>query len=146
MKKIKLEDMRIDQRKLLLVRSAERMAQARARAAAAATSPPSPVKEPSTPKATLSAPDVVSPSTPLSGARSPLHPSLPAKPGLTPSKTDDASSVRPPAVTPAPAPVPVVVTVPTSALVATASPAPTALPPDDQINRLEEVRFSLCVY
>src|ERR1700734_4334828 len=87
-KKIKLEDARIDQRKKALARTSERIAQARAKANA--TSTPLPVKEPATPKeTTVSALEAakhevsstLSPSTPLSGARSPLHPSLPAKPG-----------------------------------------------------------------
>jgi THO complex subunit 1 len=146
-----LEDARIDQRKKALARTSERIAQARAKANA--TSTPLPVKEPATPKeTTVSALEAakhevsstLSPSTPLSGARSPLHPSLPAKPGAsaTPSKPI-SSHETPTKAVPTPASAPTPTAAPAAAAVAAApSPAPAAPPTDDQIARLEEVGTS----
>lgn len=125
--------MRIAQRKSLLIKQAERMAQARAKATAAAMTP-EPVKEPSTPKSTLSAMDVGSPPKSLSEARSPLHHPLPTKPGVSQTKNEDSPSTKSIAAT---AVVPA--TPPPTTSVSAPPPAPTALPPDDQINKLEEV-------
>jgi hypothetical protein len=148
-KKIKLEDARIDQRKKALARASERIAQARAKANAAST--PSPVKEPAAPKeSALSAPEAakpdapstLSPSTPLSGARSPLHPSLPAKPGATAVQSKSGSSQEaPPKATPAltPASTPTLTSAPATVVAAASSPGPAAPPVDEQIARLEEV-------
>ncbi|KAF7971519.1 hypothetical protein HWV62_20914 [Athelia sp. TMB] len=137
-KKIKLEDMRITQRKTFLSKQAERVAQARAKAAAAAAAPPSPAKEPGTPKATtLSATDVGSPSAPLSGARSPLQHPLPAKPLITPAKAEDGPSGKPIVATPLAVPT-ATATPPSHVPVPTPPPAATSLPPDDQINKYEE--------
>jgi THO complex subunit 1 len=107
----------------------------------------SPVKDSVPPKETavleVIKPEVsstLSPATNLSGARSPLHPSLPAKPGVTPSsKPTSSQDVAPVKATPttaiaAPSPTPV----PTPAPAAAPSPAPLAPPVDDQIARLEE--------
>lgn len=160
-KKIKLEDARIDQRKKTLARTAERIALAKAKASAAAIAvpapvpaPASPIKEPATPKETnaplpdAAKPDIsmnLSPSTLLSGGRSPLHPSLPAKPGLTSplAKPTSAQELPPakPAAVPSPAPTPVQAPVPSVPAPVAPSPVPVALPADDQINRLEEVRL-----
>lgn len=149
-KKIKLEDVRIDQRKKALARTSERIAQARAKANAAASTP-SPVKEPAAPKESVltmpeatkpDAPSTLSPSTPLSGARSPLHPSLPAKPGATAISSKSGSSQEaPPKATPAATSTstPTLTSAPATAVAAASSPGPTASPVDEQIARLEEV-------
>jgi THO complex subunit 1 len=136
-KKIKLEDARIDQRKKALARVSERIIQARAKANAASTS--SPIKEPretalAAPEALKSeAPSTLSPSVPLSEARSPLHPSLPAKPGAAaiPSKSGSPQET--------PAPAPNLTSAPPAVVAAASSPVPPAPPADEQIARLEEV-------
>jgi len=105
----------------------------------------SPVKEPATP--TLSAPEVKHEAsstllllTPLSGARSPLHPSLPAKPGITSSKSSSTPEISAKtALTPARVPTPTPIGA--STVAAAPSPTPIAPPTDDQIARLEEVSF-----
>ena len=139
-KKIKLEDVRIDQRKKVLIRMAERRVQARAKVDASTI--PSPVKEPVTLKEpTLStseevkheAASTLSSSTPLSGARSPLHPSLPAKPGATSTPSKSIPSQESSKITPTPTPA--------APIPAGHSPAPTVVTTDDQITRLEEVIF-----
>jgi hypothetical protein len=134
-KKIKLEDNKIEMRKKTLARQAERIAAARAKAAAATTGT-------STPGAQENAVEQTKPATSATTAGGPLHPSLPAKPGsASPPKASEASQAQPtptltpptpapapsdPAPTPAPAPAPA---------------APVITPSDEQILKLEEVIF-----
>ena len=132
-KKIKLEDNRIEMRKKTLARQAERIATARAKAVAAVTGA-------STTQET--AVEQTKPVTSATATGSPLHPSLPAKPGLASSSKASESSQAQPMPTPTtPTPVPA----PTER-VPTPVPAP-AIPPvttpqDEQILKLEEVTVS----
>ncbi|TFK41974.1 THO complex subunit 1 transcription elongation factor-domain-containing protein [Crucibulum laeve] len=144
-KKIKQEDARTEMRKTTLMKTAQRLADARAKATAAAkpSEPPSEDKESTAPMAMetstsssdstlLAAPQPVS-----NPGSSPLHPSLPAKPG-SPSKAVESSA--------SPAPAPAVsaqlAPTPTPALAPAAAPTPAPvvlqLPADDQINKFEE--------
>ena len=149
MKKIKLEDGKIALRK----RRLEKIA-ALAKAKAVANPPPPPTivvtpdvssaikVESSAPRpdptpSTLGAPR---PSTGLSN--SPLHPSLPPKPG-SPSKPISLSQ-EPPKIAPtttnvAPAP-------PTPAAAATSAPAPVSIPVDDEIAKYEDVSSRIVQY
>ena len=143
-------------RKKALTRQAERIAQARAKATAAAANPVSEAKEavvPTTPAAVDAARTAAS-----TGDQNLLmHPSLPAKPVTSPklagapgtalvSSPTPVQAPLPPPVIPAPTPAPAV-TAPSAPSVlmpaATPTPAPVqpALPPDDQILKLEEVSF-----
>ncbi|KAI9432083.1 THO complex subunit 1 transcription elongation factor-domain-containing protein [Lactarius indigo] len=134
-KKIKLEDNRIEMRKKTLARQAERVAAARAKAAATSAA--------STPGTQESAPESTKPaiptSTPTPVAGSPLHPSLPAKPGAAPENAQAPPTSSPaPAPTP-PAPAPAPATTPAAPeRVATPAPVPIPIPPDEQITKLEE--------
>ncbi|KAF8131614.1 THO complex subunit 1 transcription elongation factor-domain-containing protein [Boletus edulis] len=78
-KKIKQEDARMEMRKKTLAKTAERIAQARAKAAAQATEGPTPSQE------IAAEPAKVEPITaaPPPVAGSPIHPSLPPKPGTS---------------------------------------------------------------
>jgi hypothetical protein len=142
-KKIKQEDARIELRKRNLAKTAERLALAQAKVAAAKAAVTAETKETvpsaSTSAETLSTPRPSVGSNPMS---SPLHPSLPPKPGspVKPSLSQDTARNA----TPAPA-VPVI-----AAPVPTPSPAPTPTPtlaptialPDEQISKFEEVSSS----
>ncbi|KAH9983882.1 hypothetical protein BJV77DRAFT_1062321 [Russula vinacea] len=126
-KKIKIEDNRIEMRKKTLARQAERIATARAKAVAAVTGT-STTQETTVEQTKLS--------TPATAAGSPLHPSLPAKPGsASPSKTSESSQTQPTptATTPTPVPAP-------TERVPTPAPAtpPVTTPTDEQILKLEE--------
>ncbi|KAH8992904.1 THO complex subunit 1 transcription elongation factor-domain-containing protein [Lactarius akahatsu] len=136
-KKIKLEDNRIEMRKKILARQAERVAAARAKAAATSASTPN--TQENAPESTKSS---TSPSTPTPVVGSPLHPSLPAKPGpRSPTKAPENGQAP---LTPSPAPTPTP-PAPAAAMtpaaperVATPAPAPIPTPPDEQITKLEE--------
>ncbi|KAH7927255.1 UDP-glucose 4-epimerase [Leucogyrophana mollusca] len=147
-KKVKQEDARIDMRKKTLARNAERIAQARVKAAAppkelAALEPlsqeiPTPVSD--TLKADQS---LITPRPIPSATSSPLHPSLPAKPGSSPSKSISDAGTSSPAqpVVPVPAPVPALSLGAAPAPVTAPSPAPRpapAPPTDDQILKFQE--------
>lgn len=154
-KKIKLEDARIDQRRKTLLKTAERIALAKAKAAqakAAASSPAptsSPAKEPPAENTNPAAASIETPSSStlsptsalVSEAKSPLlHPSLPAKPGVS-SPAPETATVKP-AASPATPATPASVPLPAIASPApVVAPPPVTLPPDEQINRLEEVRL-----
>jgi hypothetical protein len=123
-KDIQREDMRIDIRKKNLSRTAERLARTRA------SNPSS--QPPLTPSLmaehvsseTLSTPTPVRPSV----VSSPIHPSLPPKPGSSPrvpTLSQESNKVASPVPTPARAPSPQAKSIPT--------------PPDDQILKFEEV-------
>ncbi|KAG6332420.1 hypothetical protein ID866_6671 [Astraeus odoratus] len=143
-KKVKQEDARIDMRKKALARTAERMAQARAKAAAAAAAassiPPStdlltsaPLSQESGPPTADAAKPEASPQPVVASVASPMHPSLPPKPStaippsmpaapetgatLVPSSTSTAA-----AGTPRPSP----------------GPAAPAQPVDEQLQKYEE--------
>ncbi|KAH9056853.1 hypothetical protein EDB87DRAFT_1675852 [Lactarius vividus] len=138
-KKTKLEDNRIEMRKKTLARQAERVAAARAKATATSASTPSTQEN-----ALESTKPPTSASTPTPAAGSPLHPSLPAKPGPpSPTKAPEnaqAPLTPSPAPTPTPpAPAPAPATIPAAPeRVATPAPAPVPTPPDEQITKLEE--------
>ena len=103
-KKIKQEDLRIEMRRKMLIKQAERIAQARAKAQQAAAPKEGAASTPNLSAAANSSP--TSPAIPSStsassqdGLKPPgtptlLHPSLPAKPGSTPSENAGASPVR----------------------------------------------------
>ncbi|KAI0275419.1 THO complex subunit 1 transcription elongation factor-domain-containing protein [Gloeopeniophorella convolvens] len=141
-KKIKLEDTRIEMRKKALARQAERIAAARAKAAAAAAAPPPAL---STQESSVAAAEQGKPATPTpTPAGSQMHPSLPAKPGSaggsepSPSQSQSQPTPTPPPATPTPAtPAPAT---PAAERVSTPAPAPppVATPPDEQIAKLEE--------
>ena len=142
-KKIKQEDARMDMRKRNLARAAERIAQAKAKAAAAAkaeeeaaTNKPLESSTPAPVDATLPV------SRPINAPASPLHPSLPPKPGSSPSKLPlsqdvvmkDATTVATPSIeTAAPTPPPA------SSQAPLAPSEPTKPPVDEQLLKLEEV-------
>lgn len=159
-KKIKQEDARIELRKKTLTKTAERLAQAQAKAAAAKAAtlvpPTNDNKEPS-PAASKDSPMDVSSTAPHSprpvngpasgSASSPLHPSLPPKPGSPikpPSSSQESGKILPPtspAPGPAPAPAPVVVVTPPSASMPSAVgsvPVPAPIT-DKEIIKFEEV-------
>jgi len=139
-KKTKLEDNRIEMRKKTLARQIERIAAARAKAAATSASTPTSTQE-NAAESTKPA-NSTSTSTPASG--SPLHPSLPAKPGSGSSSKAPENAQAQPALSPAPTPTPpapVPAPAPTPVAperVATPAPAPISIPPDEQILKLEE--------
>ncbi|KAI0040660.1 UDP-glucose 4-epimerase [Auriscalpium vulgare] len=157
-KKAKLEDNRIEMRRKTLTRQAERVAAARAKAAAAAVAPPAP--PPAEPAADGPAPAPMavdaSPSraaAPPPAGSPPLHPSLPARPGSTntsprpapaAAQPHAAASIPAPIAEPVPAPAAVPAPAPVAApseassVTTPAPPPPIVLPPDDQINKLEE--------
>ncbi|KAG5652065.1 hypothetical protein H0H81_006420 [Sphagnurus paluster] len=176
-KKIKLEDHRIEMRKKTLARMAERKAAALAAHAAKSAAPSPaptaetesstrlvPVKAPealtSTPSITLvpmdTSPVIPAPSLaaprPVSAVGSPLHPSLPPKPGSSPIKPAPTPSqdLAKPAIlapgvpivevsTPASAPTPEAPTpAPIAPPVPVATPAPPEAKPDEQVLKLEE--------
>jgi hypothetical protein len=132
-KKIKLEDTRIEMRREAFARQAERVAAARAKAAAVGT----PTSTPGSHEAAVD-PNKSSASAASGG----LHPSLPAKPGSSsPSKESEPSQAQPtPTPTsPKPAPAPTErVPTPTPAAAAPA-PVTTAPAADEHILKLEEV-------
>ncbi|KAF5385338.1 hypothetical protein D9615_001035 [Tricholomella constricta] len=122
-KKIKLENHRIEMRKRALGKQAERRAAAEAAKSAAAS--PAPEKEPSVSPVKTQEPSTPTPSDTLSAPRpisagSPLHPSLPAKPGLSPVKLSSTPSSEDVVESTTPAP-------PTAVPVLTVSPAPTPI-------------------
>ncbi|KAJ8586500.1 UDP-glucose 4-epimerase [Rhizopogon salebrosus TDB-379] len=153
-KKVKQEDARIDMRRKQLMKNAERLAQARAKAAAAtiALQESTALQETPTAAPTLipvTETKVEPPITSLSA--SPLHPSLPPKPGTAPVKlladAGASSPARPPStVTPAPVssaiaaptPIPTPVAVPASETTPAVVPPPAPPLTDDQITRFEE--------
>ncbi|KAG1742719.1 THO complex subunit 1 transcription elongation factor-domain-containing protein [Suillus paluster] len=129
-KKVKQEDARIELRRKQLTKNAERLAQARAKAAAAAASQESTAPQ-ETPAPALPPAEPTKVEPPPAAASSPLHPSLPPKPGSSPMKSF-AEIVAP---TPTPTPV---VSAPEASPAAVPSPAPSLT--DDQIARYEENR------
>ncbi|EEB98296.1 hypothetical protein MPER_02223, partial [Moniliophthora perniciosa FA553] len=127
MKKIDLENRRIEMRTRTLRQQMERReAQAAALKAKAAAEAEAETK----PSADTLTPTPSSSQNQTQSSASPLHPSLPAKPSSEPASAD----IKPPketppkesSVLPAPAPAPA------------PAPVPTPLPPDDQIMRSEE--------
>jgi hypothetical protein len=139
-KKIKLEDNRIEMRKKTLARQAERIATARAKTAATSTGTPGPTTQ-------ETAVDQTKPATPATTTGSPLHPSLPAKPGsASPSKASESSQAQSTPTPTTPTPIPTQterIPTPTPAP-APATPQPlVTTPPDEQILKLEEVTFHL---
>ena len=147
-KKIKQEDARMDMRKRNLARAAERIAQAKAKAAAAAKVEEDAV---TTKILELSTPVPADATLPVSRLintpASPLHPSLPPKPGSSPSKSlpsqdvvmKDATTVA----TPLPSIEMVAATPPASSQAPPAHSEPTKPPVDEQLLKLEEVRKAL---
>jgi hypothetical protein len=130
-KKVKLEDNKIEIRQKTLARQAERIAAARAKAA---TGTPMPNAQETTAEQAKTAT-----SAPATGGS--LHPSLPAKPGSTSSAKAPPESQAQPTPTPTPPP-------PTPAPVVSErlpTPAPVTTPPDEQILKLEEVMSLLHV-
>ena len=135
-KKIKFEDNRIEMRKKTLARQAERLATARAKTAATSTGTPGPTTQ-------ETAVEQTKPATSATTTGSPLHPSLPAKPGSSsPSKASESPQAQ---ATPTPttqSPVPAQterIPTPTPAPASATPPVPT--PTDEQILKLEEVTF-----
>lgn len=145
-KKIKQEDARIEMRKKTLAKNAERIAQARAKAAAAAaqassaTEAPALLQEVSTTTTTTTAePSSAAPQSAQPVAGSPLHPSLPPKPGT--SVPARVAGTEGPSNTPAlaaPVPIPPAPATTTPAPSSTPAPAPST---DEQILKLEDVRI-----
>ncbi|KDQ51135.1 hypothetical protein JAAARDRAFT_41403 [Jaapia argillacea MUCL 33604] len=166
-KKIKQEDARIEIRRKALAKTAERLAQARAKAGAASkaaspapSQPPAASSQPTTSDSqeststvsTIPASQPQPPSAPRSTISTvpatsppPLHPSLPPKPNS--ALADVPTSTSTPAPVPTPAPTPVVAAAsqppPAPAIAAPlARPTPTAPPTppvsDEQITRHEE--------
>lgn len=141
-KKIKLEDNRIEMRKKTLARQAERITTVRAQTTATSSGTPGPTTQ-------ETAVDQTKPATSATVTDSPLHPSLPAKPGsASPSKASESSQAQstPTPTTPTPMPTqteriptPTPTPAPTPA-VAPATP-PVTTPLDGQILKLEEVTF-----
>ena len=117
-------------RKKTLARQAERIATARAKAVATVTST-------STTQETVV--EQTKPATTATAAGSPLHPSLPAKPGsASPSKSSESSQAQPTPAPTTPTPVPAPTEhVPTPAPAPATTPA--TVPSDEQILKLEEV-------
>ncbi|KAH7916389.1 THO complex subunit 1 transcription elongation factor-domain-containing protein [Hygrophoropsis aurantiaca] len=145
-KKVKQEDARIDMRRKALARNAERIAQARAKAAPPKEMAPLPAIPPEIPAASS---DELKVEQPVVAPRpiattSPLHPSLPAKPGSSPSKPIPEAGAASPIRAVVPISVPPSVPAPSalSAPVPAPSPAPPpstpTLPTDDQILKFEE--------
>ncbi|KAI6154052.1 THO complex subunit 1 transcription elongation factor-domain-containing protein [Pisolithus tinctorius] len=127
-KKIKQEDARIDMRKRTLARTAERIAQARAKAAAsnqpaAESATPAPVSQDAQPPITEANKPEMSPHPPSTAVASPAHPSLPPKPSTTtvPSATPALPATATATSTPVPAPAQV-----------------SAPPVDEQVQKFEE--------
>ncbi|KIO06973.1 hypothetical protein M404DRAFT_137213 [Pisolithus tinctorius Marx 270] len=127
-KKIKQEDARIDMRKRTLARTAERIAQARAKAAAsnqpaAESATPAPVSQDAQPPITEANKPEMSPHPPSTAVTSPAHPSLPPKPSTTtvPSATPALPATATATSTPVPAPAQV-----------------SAPPVDEQVQKFEE--------
>ncbi|KAG2022699.1 UDP-glucose epimerase [Coprinopsis cinerea AmutBmut pab1-1] len=139
-KQLKRYDAQIEMRKRQLAMAAERVAKAQARAAAAkaAAAPPAPAPAP-TPSEKPEGkqePELAAPKPVPAAGNSPLHPSLPPKPGspVKPSPSQEA----PKAATPAPA-------APTPTPSAPA-PSPFVPPPpttDPQIKKFEEDKLRL---
>ncbi|RPD64553.1 hypothetical protein L227DRAFT_649768 [Lentinus tigrinus ALCF2SS1-6] len=145
-RKIKQEDARIDMRKKMLTKQAERIAQARTKAAALKEGAPAPG---------LSLPAVATP-TPAStvlpssasassqdglkapGTPTPLHPSLPAKPGTTPVPGESAAASPARISTPNPPPAAPATPTPAPPPTPATEPAPIVLPPDEQLMKYEE--------
>lgn len=145
MKKIKQEDARIEMRKKTLAKNAERIAQARAKAAAAQATPATEALTLSQEVLTTTAePTKVEP---LSAAPpsaqlitgSPIHPSLPPKPGTSvPARVPgtEGPSIAPAVAAPAPAPPVPATTIPAPS--SAPAPAPST---DEQTLKLEDVRI-----
>ncbi|KAI6012615.1 THO complex subunit 1 transcription elongation factor-domain-containing protein [Pisolithus orientalis] len=127
-KKIKQEDARIDMRKRTLARTAERIAQARAKAAAsnqpaAESAAPAPVSQDAQPSITEANKPEMSPHPPSTAVASPAHPSLPPKPSTT--TVPSAAPALPATATATPTPIP--------------APAQVSAPPvDEQVQKFEE--------
>jgi len=128
-KKIKIEDAKIENRKKQLAKAAERIAAARAKAAVAASPAPAAIPQESVSSPVPTGPRAIATSS-APPATPPLHPSLPAKPGTAPSRPPPAPV---PEATPPPvaAPVPIPVVTPVSVV-------EVAPPPDDLIIQYEE--------
>ncbi|KAF8559888.1 UDP-glucose 4-epimerase [Imleria badia] len=130
-KKIKQEDARIEMRKKTLAKNAERIAQARAKAAAAATDALTFSQEA---ESTKVEPPSAAPPSAQAVAGSPIHPSLPPKPGTSvPARVPGTEAPAVATPTPAP-PVPLPPTT-TSAPSSAPAPAPST---DEQILKLED--------
>lgn len=132
-KKIKLEDNRIEMRKKTLARQAERIATARAKTAATSTDTPGPTTQ-------ETAVEQTKPATPATTTGSPLHPSLPAKPGsASPSKSSESSQAQPTPTPTTPTPVPAQTErIPTPTPAPAPATPPVSAPSDEQILKLEE--------
>ncbi|KAI0694426.1 hypothetical protein BC835DRAFT_1486299 [Cytidiella melzeri] len=122
-KKIKIEDAKIENRRKQLAKAAERTAASRAKAAVVATASSAPVTGPK--------PTAIIPASSAPPATLSLHPSLPAKPGTAPARP-------PPPVASEPGPTPIIAPTPIPA----PAPAPAVVevvpPPDDLITQYEE--------
>ncbi|KAG6901723.1 hypothetical protein C0995_008691 [Termitomyces sp. Mi166 len=135
LKKVKMEDQRIELRKKTLAQ--KRLAEQKRALPPPKKEETSPMKEePLTPKPSTPAPsDTLAPPQPMNVTGSPLHPSLPAKPGSTPRKLSPSQDVEmseasaAPVPTPTPAPAPEAVP---------AEPKPVEIPPDPLISKYEE--------
>ncbi len=129
------------------MKQAERIAQARAKAAALKEGATGPGLPAAANTAASAAPPAVPSSTSASsqdglkapGTPTPLHPSLPAKPGTTPVPGESAAAS--PARVSTPNPPPAAPATPTPPALAPEA-APIVLPPDEQIMKYEEVRIS----
>ncbi|OJA18064.1 hypothetical protein AZE42_05422 [Rhizopogon vesiculosus] len=162
-KKVKQEDARIEMRRKQLMKNAERLAQARAKAAAAiaeSTGPSTATQETPAPAPTpipAAETKVEPPTTSLPALlavpgipSSPLHPSLPPKPGSSPIKPLTEAGATSPPSTAAPAPPSSMIAAPTptpaaasasastSETISAAVPSPAPPLTDDQITRFEE--------
>jgi hypothetical protein len=133
-KKIKLEENRIEMRKKTLARQAERIATARAKSAGTSSGTPGPTTQ-------ETAVEQTKPATPATATGSPLHPSLPAKPGsASPSKTSESSQAQPTPTPTTPTPVPAQTErIPTPTPAPAPATPPVITPSDEQILKLEEV-------
>ncbi|KAG6878953.1 hypothetical protein C0992_006308 [Termitomyces sp. T32_za158] len=138
LRKVKMEDQRIELRKKTLMQKklAEQKRAApqprKEETSLGKSEVPIKAEEPLTPKPSTPAPsDTLAPPQPPNLIGSPLHPSLPAKPGPVPSKVLPLQDVEmsEPSTTPAPTPAPEVVPVETK---------PVQIPPDPLISQYEE--------
>ena len=133
LKKVRLEDSRIEMRRGTLARQAERIAAARAKAAGVGTPT-------STTGSQEAAAEQNKPTASAAAGDSPLHPSLPAKPGsASPSKTSESSQGQPTPAPTSPILAPVLAERVPTPTPTPAAPAAITIPPDDQILKLEEV-------
>ncbi|KAG6849396.1 hypothetical protein H0H93_008842, partial [Arthromyces matolae] len=151
LKKIKMEDQRIDLRKKFLMKKLEaqqRLSAPKKEATPVPLEAPVKTEEPSKPSTPVPPSSLSVPSA----TNSPLHPSLPPKPGSSPiptSTSQDVEMAEPPSKTApalnpsAPSFVPSPSPAPTPAPEATpVEPKPLELPPDGQISKHEEASLT----